>query len=184
MNFSIFPSNLLKPKQDGACEHLKNFRIPELSLPTQDGNLLKLNRADTFRLVIYCFPMTGHPDRQLPKDWNSIPGARGCTSQTCSFRDHYDELITNNALPIGISTQSVKDIKEMTTRLKVPYDVLSDEHLFFSKTLKLPTFLIEKKTYIKRLTLIVEKSVVKYFFYPVFPPDTHIKDVLNWLKKN
>ena len=184
MNFNVLPKNLPIPKKDGACDHLLNTKIPDISLPTQDGNLLKLNRTDTFRLVIYCYPMTGHPNRPLPDKWDTIPGARGCTPQTCSFRDHYDQLIVENSLPIGLSTQSVEDLKEMTVRLQIPYDVVSDQQLLFSSALKLPTFSIGNKTFIKRLTLIIEKSVIKHFFYPVFPPDKHIKNVLKWLKCN
>ena len=115
-----------KPEQDGACDHLINAEIPDISLPTQNGNYLKLHRVDTFRLIIYCYPMTGRPDRPLPNNWHNIPGAEGCTIQTCSFRDNYDQLIINNALPIGVSTQNVNDIKEMTHRLNINFDVLSD----------------------------------------------------------
>jgi peroxiredoxin len=181
MNLADLPTNLSKPKQDGACDHLMNLTIPDIALPTQDDNLLKLNRSDTFRLVLFCYPMTGHPERPLPKNWNSIPGARGCTLQNCSFRDNYDNLIKANALPIGVSTQSIEDIKEMTTRLKIPYDVVSDQGLFFSSALKLPTFSIGKNKFLKRITLIIEKSIIKKVFYPIFPPQKHIDDVLDWL---
>ena len=183
MNFINLPTNLPKPEKDGACDHLLNITIPNISLPTQDGILLKLKRKDTFRLVIYCYPMTGHPDRPLPENWDIIPGARGCTSQTCAFRDHYDQLIVQNALPIGLSTQSVEDLKEMSLRLRVPYDVVSDQQLLFTSALNLPTFSINEKKFIKRLTLIVEKSKIKHIFYPIFPPDKHIHEVLKWLKK-
>ena len=184
MNLTNLPTNLPKPKQDGACDHLLNTKIPDISLPTQDGNFLKLNRIDTFRLVIYCYPMTGHPRRPLPENWDTIPGARGCTPQTCSFRDHYDQIIVNNAVPIGLSTQSVEDLKEMTVRLQIPYDIVSDQQLLFASSLKLPTFSIGNKKFIKRLTLIIEKSVIKHFFYPIFPPNKHIDEVLEWLKNN
>jgi len=184
MNFTVLPTNLPIPQQDGACDHLLNIKIPDISLPTQDGNFLKLNRTDTFRLVIYCYPMTGHPKRLLPENWDTIPGARGCTPQTCSFRDHYDQIMVQNAVPIGLSTQSVEDIKEMTVRLQIPYDVVSDQQLLFASALKLPTFSIGDKKFIRRLTLIIEKSVIKFFFYPIFPPDKHINDVLEWLKSN
>ena len=184
MNLTKLPTNLPEPEQDGACDHLLNIEIPNISLPTQDGILLKLDRKDTFRLVIYCYPMTGHPDRPLPEKWDITPGARGCTAQTCSFRDHYDQLIVQNALPIGLSTQSVEDLKEMSLRLYVPYDVVSDQQLLFASALNLPTFSIGDKKFIKRLTLMVEKSIIKHVFYPIFPPDIHIKKVLDWLKKN
>ena len=102
---------ILIPEDDGAADHLKNKTIPDISLPNQEGNLLRLNRADTFRIILYFFPMTGRPDRPLPDNWNSIPGAKGCTIETCAFRDHYDALISLNTIPIGISTQSIGDNK-------------------------------------------------------------------------
>ena len=182
MNFSVLPKDLPVPKNDGLCNHLFNKKLPNISLPNQDGNLLKLNRNDTFRLVLYCYPMTGNPNKPLPSGWNDIPGARGCTPQTCSFRDHYDELIKLNAIPIGLSSQSVIDTKEMVSRLLVPYDIVSDENLEFANKLNLPTFIINKKTYIKRVTLIIEKSTIIKFFYPIFPSDLHIHDVIKWLK--
>ena len=159
MNLSILPSNLPIPKDDGGCNHLINQDIPEVSLLNQSGNYLKLNRNDTFRIVLYCFPMTGHPKKILPVNWDNIPGARGCTSQTCSFRDHYDDLIKLNAIPIGMSTQTVNDLKEMTKRLNVPYDVLSDASLEFTNKMRLPTFRVKDSIYIKRLTIIIEKSI-------------------------
>jgi len=184
MNLADLPTNLQNPEQDGACDHLLNSAIPEISLPTQDGNLLKLNRSDTFRIVIFCYPMTGHPDRLLPENWDSIPGARGCTTQNCSFRDNYDNLVKKNSLPIGVSTQSISDIKEMTMRLHIQYDVVSDQELLFKSAINLPTFSIGDKKYLKRVTLIIEKSIIKKVFYPIFPADKHIFEVIDWLEKN
>jgi len=184
MNLTDLPTNLLKPEQDGACDHLLSTIIPAIPLPSQDGNLLKLNRSDTFRLVIFCYPMTGRPDVPLPNSWNLIPGARGCTPQNCSFRDNYDNLIIANALPVGVSTQSISDIKEMTMRLQIPYDVVSDQELILASAINLPTFSIDDKKFLKRVTMIVEKSVIKKVFYPIFPPNIHINEVLEWLNKN
>ena len=184
MNLSILPSNLPVPEDDGACKHLLNTSLPSVSLANQDGNLLKLNRNDTFRVILYCFPMTGHPEKPLPMGWDDIPGARGCTPQTCSIRDHYDDLIKLNAIPIGLSTLSVEDLKEMTTRLKIPYDVVSDTNLYFVNLMKLPTFCVDEKVFVKRLTLIIENSIIKKVFYPIFPPDLHINNVINWLENN
>ena len=184
MNLSILPSNLPVPEDDGACKHLLNTSVPSVSLANQDGNLLKLKRKDTFRIILYCFPMTGHPGKPLPNGWDNIPGARGCTSQTCAFRDHYDDLIKLNAIPIGLSTQNVNELKEMSKRLKIPYDVVSDANLNFVNLMKLPTFNVDENVFIKRLTLIIINSIIKKVFYPIFPPDLHIKDVINWLKNN
>ena len=172
------------PVDDDAANHLKNLNIPSISLPNQEGNYLRLDRLDTFRMILYFFPMTGRPDMPLPENWNKIPGANGCTLQTCKFRYNYDDLIGLNAVTIGISTQSVNYNKEMTNRLSVPFDVLSDEKLELKDALNLPTFLVEDKIYLKRLTLIVEKKIVKKVFYPIYPIDKHIDGVLKWLKEN
>jgi peroxiredoxin len=169
---------------EGYVNTLKNKNFPNISLPNQDGNLLNLHRLDTFRMVLYFYPMTGRPDKPLPDNWNNIPGAKGCTTQTCSFRDNYDEIIGLNAVPIGISSQSVDDNKEMTSRLKVPYDVLSDEKLELSTELNIPTFSVSSKFFLKRITLIVEKKIIKKVFYPINDINKHIEEVLKWLKEN
>ena len=184
MDLTKLPDDLPIPEDDGACNHLTNFTIPPISLPNQDGNLLRLNRLDTFRIVLYCYPMTGRPDRPLPNNWDLIPGARGCTPQTCNFRDNYDEIVSLNAIPIGVSTQPVDDLKEMVTRLGVTYDVVSDINLKFAEKLNLPTFIIDDIVFLKRTTLIIEKSVIKKVFYPIFPPNKHINEVIKWLKIN
>ena len=183
MNLMNLPTDLPKLEQDGGCDHLLNTTIPEIALPTQDGNLLRLNRFDTFQLVLFCYPMTGHPGRPLPENWDAIPGARGCTLQNFSFRDSYDDLIKCNALPVGVSTQPVFDIKEMSNRLSIPYDIVSDEESKLSSTINLPTFSIGKKKFLKRVTLIIEKAVIKKVFYPIFSPNKHINEVLEWLNK-
>ena len=180
MDYSKFP----KPKNDGKADHLLNKFLPDISLKNQQGNLLKIKRSDTFRLILYFYPMTGNPNESLPKNWNQTPGAIGCTVETCSFRDNYEELIKLNALPIGISTQTIDYIKEMTDRLAIPYDVLSDSENILLNSLKMPYFEIENKIYFKRSTLIVEKNIVKKVFYPIFPPNKHINEVLQWLKEN
>ncbi len=177
-------SNTSKIENDGDMNNLKNKNFPNISLPNQDGNLLNLYRLDTFRMVLYFYPMTGRPDRPLPANWNNIPGAKGCTIQTCSFRDNYDEIISLNAVPIGISTQHVFENKEMTNRLKVPYDVLSDDKLELSNELNIPTFSVSSKIFFKRITLIVEKKIIKKVFYPIININNHIEEVLRWLKEN
>ena len=177
-------SNTSNPDNGGDMDTLKNKNFPNISLPNQDGNLLNLHRLDTFRMVLYFYPMTGRPDRPLPDNWNNIPGAKGCTIQTCSFRDNYDEIISLNAVPIGISSQSVNDNKEMTSRLKIPYDVLSDNKLELSNALNIPTFSVSSKFFFKRITLIIEKKIIKKVFYPINDINNHIVEVLKWLKEN
>ena len=177
-------SNTSISEDEGHVKNLINKSFPNISLPNQEGNLLRLHRLDTFRMVLYFFPMTGRPDKPLPENWNNIPGAKGCTYETCLFRDNYDEIISLNAVPIGISTQTVNDNKEMTSRLQVPYDVLSDEKLELKTALNLPIFLINKKKYLKRITLIIEKNIIKKVFYPIYPIDKHIEEVFKWLQEN
>ena len=184
MNLSRLPPNLPIPEDDGGCTHLLEKAIPDISLPNQDGIYIQLKRNVSFRIVLYCYPMTGNPQKSLPANWSNIPGARGCTPQTCSIRDHYDDLIKLNAIPIGLSTQSVEDLKEMTTRLKISYDVVSDTNLYFVNLMKLPTFCVDEKVFIKRVTLIIKNSSIIKVFYPIFPPNLHINDVINWLKNN
>jgi len=177
-------TNNPRPINDGKADHLYNILLPDISLKNQQGNLLKIKRSDTFRLILYFYSRTGNPNENLPKNWNQTPGAIGCTVETCSFRDNYEELIKLNALPIGVSTQTIDYIKEMTDRLAIPYDVLSDSENILLNSLKLPFFEIDKKVYFKRLTLIVEKNIVKKVFYPIFPPNKHINEVLEWLRTN
>ena len=112
MNFSSLP----KPIDDGLSDHLLNMKLPEISLPNQDGRILSLNRRDTFRLVLYFYPMTGNPNKPLPKNWDNIPGARGCTPETCSFRDNYDELIKLNSIPVGITSQKIDHNPKLTEK--------------------------------------------------------------------
>ena len=176
-------SNTSIQENKGGMNTLKNKNFPNISLPNQDGNLLNLYRLDTFRMVLYFYPMTGRPDRPLPDNWNEIPGAKGCTIQTCSFRDNYDEIISLNAVPIGISSQSVDENKEMTSRLKVPYDVLSDDKLQLSNELNIPTFSVGSKIFLKRTTLIVEKKIIKKVFYPINDINNHIGESIEMVKR-
>ena len=184
VNFNTLPKELLIPKDDGLCNHLIGKEIPNVSLISSSGDYVKLRRQESFKLIVYCYPMTGRPDEPLPENWNNIPGARGCTLQNCSIRDNYDEFIKLNAEPLGITTQSIYDIREMSKRLKISHDILSDNDLIFTKSLKLPTFSINEKIFLKRVTMIVEDYKIIKVYYPVFPPDKNTIQVLKWLKKN
>ena len=184
MDLSILPKNLAVPKNDGACDHLTDKTIPDIALPNQDGNLLKLNRTDTFRLVIYCYPRTGKPGVALPEGWDKIPGARGCTPQSCSFRDRYNELKQLGAELFGLSTQSTEYQQEMAERLHLPFEVLSDDEFKFSKAMKLPLFEVERMQLIKRITMIAIDGVIVTVHYPVFPSDRDAVWVVDWLHNN
>ena len=183
-DYNFLPKNLPIPVDDGLCNHLEGMEIPDISLQAINGEYVKLRRKESFKLIFFCYPMTGKLGEALPKNWNNIPGARGCTVQNRSFSDNYDEFTKLNSIPIGITTQSIDEIKEMTNRLKIEHDILSDCSLIFAKSLNLPTFSVSNKVFIKRLTLIVDDFKIIKFFYPIFPPNQHVKEVISWLQKN
>lgn len=132
--------------------------------------------------IIFCYPRTGAPDEQIPDEWNIIPGARGCTPQACSFRDEMGELRKLGVNTIfGVSTQNTPYQKEVKSRVHLPYELLSDANLRFTKALELPTFEWQGKRLIKRLALAIEDGNIIRVWYPVFPPDTNAKEVVAWL---
>jgi peroxiredoxin len=176
------PPNLPVPKDDGGARHLAGMALPDLALPSTSNRRVNLSKVSAARLVIYAYPMTGRPDRKLPQGWDDIPGARGCTPETCGFRDHHKELAKLHAEVFGVSTQSTEYQQEMVKRLEVPFEVLSDEHFALTNALRLPTFTVEGMRLIKRLTLVVRNNTIEHVFYPVFPPDKHAEEVIAWLK--
>ena len=185
-------SNLLKPdwskipapELDVSLEHLNNFIIPEIKLLSTSGDEIDLSKLNGLS-IIYVYPLTGQPNIALPKGWDEIPGARGCTPQSCSFRDNFSELKKLNIENIfGLSSQTTKYQKEMSERLHLPYPILSDEKLLFANALKLPTFKVDNMNLIKRITLITNNNKIIKYFYPVFPPDQNVNDVIFWLKEN
>src|ERR1043166_8671117 len=151
-NLNQLPANLPRPKDDGGAKHLKGMALPDLELPSTSNRRVNLSKIAAPRVVVYCYPMTGRPDRQLPAGWDDIPGARGCTPETCGFRDHHKDLAKLHADVYDVSTQSREYQQEMVKRLEVPFEVLSDEKMTFTRALRLPTFTVEGMTLIKRLT--------------------------------
>ncbi len=174
------PRDLPVPADDGACTHLPRLALPAVALPTTAGRLVNLAGLPG-RTVVYVYPRTGRPDQDPPPGWNEIPGARGCTPQSCAFRDHYAELTALGARVFGLSTQDTEYQREAVERLHLPFELLSDDRLRFARTLRLPTFEVEGMTLIKRLTLIVNGGRIAKAFYPVFPPDRNAGDVVAWL---
>ena len=171
------------PEDKKIPEKLTNLEIPDISLQSSNGEYVQLRRKESFKIVLYSYPMTGRPDKSLPKNWNKIPGAKGCTIENSTIRDNYEELIKLNSLPIGITTQSISEIEEMTKRLKINHDILSDCNLILAKCLNLPLFNVDNKDYIKRITLVVDNSIIKKVFYPILEPEKHIQEIISWLKK-
>lgn len=182
-NLYELPKNLPVPVDDGACDHLLSMQIPSVPLMSTAGRIVDLASL-TGRTVVYCYPRTGRPDRDLPLGWNEIPGARGCTPQSCAFRDHYQELHAFGAMVFGLSTQNTEYQQEAVERLHLPFELLTDLELDFTRALRLPTFEIDSMTLIKRLTLIIFDGRIEKVFYPVFPPEQNAEEVIDWLSQN
>jgi peroxiredoxin len=181
-NLNQLPANLPIPQDDGAANHLPGMRLPRLSLCATTGKELNLGEIKG-RLVIYCYPMTGQPNVALPEGWDQIPGARGCTPQSCSFRDHYQELQSLGVEIVGLSVQSTAYQQEMAGRLHLPFPVVSDADYQFQRALQLPTFITAGMTLLKRITLIANDGVIEAIHYPIFPSDSDPAWVISYLKK-
>ena len=177
------PENLPVPVDDGAADHLPGMSLPSVPLRSTAGNVVDLASLDG-RTIVYCYPLTGRPDRDLPRGWDEIPGARGCTPQSCAFRDHHAELRSLGARVYGLSAQDTEYQREATERLRLPFELLSDEDLAFAKVLGLPTFEVEGTILLKRLTFILKDGLIEKGFYPVFPPNKNAEEVLEWLSQN
>jgi peroxiredoxin len=182
-NLTELPKDLPVPVDDGAAAHLKGMSLVKIALSSTDGANVELASLPG-RFVIYIYPMTGRPGVPLPDGWDGIPGARGCTPQSCNFRDHHGEL---NALGVGVfglSTQDTEYQREARDRLHLPFQLLSDSSLQLKSAMRLPTFRVHGLELYKRLTLIVETAKIEKVFYPVFPPDKNAEEVLAWLKQH
>jgi peroxiredoxin len=184
-NLYALPENLPVPQDDGACDHLRGARLPSLGLRATSGAMVDLSKEGRPWLVVYCYPRTGRPDQaQLggAGEWNAIPGARGCTPQSCAYRDHYAELSALGAAVYGLSTQDTEYQSEAVQRLHLPFALLSDERLELARALRLPTFTFAGLELIKRLTLIARAGRIEHVLYPVFPSDADAGHVIEWLR--
>ena len=183
------PANLPVPVDDGACDHLSGMRLPSTSLMSTLGRTVDLAGLRG-RTVVYCYPRTGLPDQEVPKGWNEIPGARGCTPQSCAFRDHYAAFEAIGTRVFGLSTQTTDYQREAVTRLHLPFALLSDKDLALTSALRLPTFEFawnfgaQPAELIKRLTLVLNEGRIEHVFYPVFPPDKNAEQVQAWLTQH
>jgi peroxiredoxin len=176
------PARLPVPVDDGACDHLAGLAMPAIPLRSMAGRLVDLSQL-AGRTVVYVYPRTGRPDRDPPAGWNGIPGARGCTPQSCAFRDHHRELQAAGAQIFGLSTQDTRYQREAVERLHLPFELLSDEHLTLTRALRLPTFTVESVILLKRVTLVIRDGRIEKVFYPVFSPDKNAEEVLGWLSR-
>jgi peroxiredoxin len=184
-DFSSLPDDLPEPEDDGAADHLPGTPVPRLALPATSGGEVDLAELAAGLLVAYVNPRTGRPGEPLPDGWDDIPGARGCTPQSCSYRDSLAGFEAQGARLVGISAQSEAEQAEFARREHIPYPLLADPGLGLATTLRLPTFTVEiggeSVTLYKRLTFVAEAGQIVKAFYPVFPPDRDAAEVLAWL---
>ncbi|RBI87185.1 peroxiredoxin [Rhodosalinus halophilus] len=175
-------STIPAPHDDGAAAHLPGAALPTVPLASTAGGTVDLAALDG-TVVLYAYPRTGRPGQPLPEGWDAIPGARGCTPQSCAFRDHFAELRAAGAEHVfGLSTQDTEYQREAAERLALPFPLLSDADLRFTRALHLPTFEAAGATLLKRLTLIARGGHIARVFYPVFPPDRNAQEVLSALR--
>ena len=181
-NPNILPPDLPVPEDDGAARHLAGMRMPSVALAATDGTQVDLAKL-AGRTVVYIYPRTGRPGVALPEGWDAIPGARGCTPQSCSFRDHFAELRGLGVAHLfGLSTQDTGYQHEAVERLHLPFAILSDAELRLTRALGLPTFVVAGMTLLKRMVLIIDDGAIAKVFYPVFPPDESAAVVVSWLR--
>ena len=181
-DWTTLPAGLPVPTDDGAAAHLTGMKIPAIALAATTGGTVDLS-TQRGRTVVFAYPRTGEPGKPLPvPDWDMIPGARGCTPHTCSFRDLYSEFQALGCAVYGLSTQETAYQSEMTQRLRVPFPVLSDAELELTRALRLPTFTVAGMVLLKRLAWVADDGRITKVFYPVFPPDKNAEEVLAWLR--
>ncbi len=179
-DLSKIPEGLPVPTDDGGCDHLRNISLPAISLRTTSDRYIKLNQLQ-IPSVIFFYPRTGEPSKPAPADWDLIPGARGCTPQSCGFRDLYQEFKSLGYQVFGASSQSTEYQKEFVSRNHIPFEIISDEKFELTDALMLPTFTYNGIRLIKRMAWVVNNGKIEKVFYPVFPPNENASRVFEWL---
>jgi peroxiredoxin len=183
MSYLNLPDGLPVPEDDGAADHVPGMQAPHVELLSTAGESVRIDGLGEGRTVIYVYPLTGRPGTELPEGWDAIPGARGCTPESCGFRDHHQELLDAGARRVfGLSSQDADYQREAVERLELPFAMLADPARSLADALRLPTFEAGGQRLYKRLTLIIRDGAVEHAFYPVFPPDAHAEGVLAWLR--
>jgi peroxiredoxin len=180
---TVLPPDIPAPQDDGGARHLTGMKLPDIALAATDGATVNLSKL-AGRTVLYIYPRTGVPGVDAPQGWDDIPGARGCTPQSCGFRDHFADLKALGVAHLyGLSTQKTDYQREAVERLHLPFAILSDADLKLGRAMKLPTFTTSGMTLFKRMALVIDDGVVVKVFYPVFPPDKNAEEVVAWLRE-
>jgi len=181
---TVLPEDLPVPRDDGAARHLTGAKLPAFALAATDGAQVDLS-ALAGRTVVYVYPRTGRPGQASPTGWDGIAGARGCTPQSCGFRDHFAELKRLGVAQLfGLSTQDTDYQREAVERLHLPFAILSDADLKLTRALDLPTFTVDGMTLIRRMAWVIDDGVITRVFYPVFPPDKNAEEVVSWIQSS
>jgi peroxiredoxin len=176
------PADLPVPVDDGAADHLPGLAVPSIALPATDGTSVDLSALPR-RTIVYAYPRTGKPgDLPLVPEWDSIPGARGCTPESRGFSDHHSDLSALGVDVLGLSTQTTDYQREAALRLELPFPIVSDADLLLTNALRLPTMAAGGLTLLRRLTMLIDHGVIEKVWYPVFPPDTHAAEVTAWIR--
>lgn len=170
------------PVDDGACDHLVGLPMPDVQLASTQGDTVDLVAATARTAVIYIYPRTGVPGVEMPAGWDAIPGARGCTPQSCSYRDDYSAFQALGVSVYGLSTQPTEAQTEFASREHIPFPLLSDPDRHLGSALSIPTFTADEEVLYRRVTLIAESRRIVHVRYPVFPPNSDADDTLAWLR--
>jgi peroxiredoxin len=183
-NPQVLPDDLPVPQDDGAARHLTGMTLPAIALAATDGASVDLSKL-AGRTIVYVYPRTGRPGQALPTGWDAIPGARGCTPQSCSFRDHFADLKQLGVAALyGLSTQDTAYQREAVQRLHLPFPLLSDAKLLLTHAMRLPIFEVDGMVLIRRMVWVADDGVLTQVFYPVFPPDKSAEELIGWLKSS
>jgi peroxiredoxin len=182
MSIYQLPADLPVPVDDGACDHLLGRPLPSLTLDSSQGPV-SMRELGLDLAVLYVYPRTGIPGRATPDGWDAVPGARGCTPQSCAFRDHASELAELGARVAGLSAQTLAEQQELAEREHIPFPVIAYPELSLGAALALPSFVFDGVQLYRRVTLVLEAAHVAKVFYPVFPPDRNAAEVGAWLRE-
>ena len=183
-DYHRLPDDLPVPVDDGAAAHLAGLPVPSIRLRSTLGDRVDLAELARETLVVYVYPRTGTPGEPSPPGWDAIPGARGCTPQSCAFRDHVEVLAAHGATVVGLSSQPFGEQVEFAAREHLPYALANDSGLELQAALGLPVFDAAGMRLYRRLTLIARAGRIVHVMYPVFPPDRNAADVVAWLDRH